>query len=218
MTFDTAAIRATVGSLRTADPDLHVFGAMGHRYEFRPPIAGRVLAEFERKHRVRLPADYRTFLSELGNGGAGPFYGIFPLGMFDGSGDREVEWSENDSIVGRLSERFPHDVAWNLPPETLTPPEHFGSDEEEDAWFADRDAVYWAPSHVNGAIPICHHGCAIRTYLVLSGPEAGNVWLDDRASDGGLQPHLGADGNHLTFATWYLRWLDDCRRELEGSK
>lgn len=40
------------------------------------------LSAFESCHRVRLPTDYRYFLARVGNGGAGPFYGLEPLGTF----------------------------------------------------------------------------------------------------------------------------------------
>jgi hypothetical protein len=39
------------------------------------------LAPAAEKHRVTLPKEYRTFLTSLGNGGAGPFYGILRLGL-----------------------------------------------------------------------------------------------------------------------------------------
>ncbi len=62
---------------------------------------------------------------------------------------------------------------------------------------------------MNGAFPICHHGCALRTYLVVSGAERGNVWFDRRAETGGIQPHSDPGGRHLTLLRWYERWLDD---------
>jgi hypothetical protein len=182
----------------------------------RSSVSEGVLTEFETQHRIRLPGDYRAYLSGLGNGGPGPFYGIFPLGVFDGAGDRDVAWAENSAFVGVLAEPFPHREAWNLPAERSLRPEHFASTTEETAWLSQLDAEYWRPGLVNGAFPICHHGCAMRTYLVVEGPETGNVWLDDRASDGGLMPHVDSAGRHMTFAAWYLQWLSDCRRKSDG--
>jgi hypothetical protein len=40
------------------------------------------LVAFEVAHRVTLPQEYRRFLGTVGNGGAGPFYGLEPLGSF----------------------------------------------------------------------------------------------------------------------------------------
>ncbi len=215
MTFDMAAVRVEVERLRLADPDFRVFGAIGHRYEFRVKASAQTLVQFEGRHRISLPSDYRAYLAWLGNGGAGPFYGIFPHGLFDGAGDEEVAWSEDDGIVGVLAEPFPHQGAWNLGAERLSSPESFKTDEEEAAWFDALDAEYWRPGLVNGAFPICHHGCALRTYLVVSGPEYGHVWLDARAEYGGLRPHLDAAGRHMTFAAWYTRWIQESRRECD---
>ena len=45
---------------------------------------------------------------------------------------------------------------------------------------------YWVP--VDGAIPVCHEGCAVRDWLVVSGPEAGRVWHDATADMKGWSP------------------------------
>jgi len=66
--------------LRAADPGLRVFGSEQHRYRIGPPLSEGELAAFEAANGVRLPDDYRRFLSAIGNGGAGPFYGMEPLG------------------------------------------------------------------------------------------------------------------------------------------
>jgi hypothetical protein len=66
--------------LRDADPNFRVFGSKQHRYLLNPPLAEEELATFELSNRIQLPKDYRDFLSQVGNGGAGPFYGLESLG------------------------------------------------------------------------------------------------------------------------------------------
>lgn len=210
-------IRTRLDRLRLADRRRRLFGASEHRYELATCIGADALRAFEERHAIRLPEDYRAFLSELGNGGAGPFYGLFPLGLFDGSGAGPLEkWDGMEGIVGSLATPFPLREPWNLPPERFEPPAAFASDEEEERWVEALDAECWRSDHVDGAFPICHHGCALRTYLVVSGPERGNVWYDRRAEGGGIEPHRDGQGLHLDFLGWYGRWLDEGLRALRA--
>ena len=70
--------------LRRVDPAYKVFGSRAHRYEPAPPLSQRALEAFEAKHDVRLPSDYREHVLHVGNGGAGPSYGLLPLADADG--------------------------------------------------------------------------------------------------------------------------------------
>jgi len=54
-----------------------VFGAEGHDFELNPPLAEAKVEELERRHGIRLPADYRAFITTIANGGAGPGCGLF---------------------------------------------------------------------------------------------------------------------------------------------
>jgi hypothetical protein len=60
---------------------------------------------------------------QVADGGADPYYGVFPLGMMDGSGYKSRVWREGDGFVGLLSEPFPLREASNdireIPAETL---------------------------------------------------------------------------------------------------
>jgi hypothetical protein len=68
--------------LRAADTRFRVFGSKHHHYRLGPTLRERELAAFESENRIRLPNDYRRFLAVVGNGGAGPFYGLEPLSTF----------------------------------------------------------------------------------------------------------------------------------------
>ncbi|MEG4089545.1 SMI1/KNR4 family protein [Microcoleus sp. Pol12B4] len=99
--------------LRQADKNLRVFGTNFHQYKQGPTLAEAELQSFEQEHQVKLPEDYRLFLKEIGNGGAGPFYGLEPL--------------EEAAQYRDLSKPFPFTKATD-----------FYSDEELEPW-GDRD-------------------------------------------------------------------------------
>ncbi len=201
--LDPIDIRAKLERLRLADPRLQIFGSNGHRYHLHPRLEESVIRAWERDHGVELPADYRTFLLEVGNGGAGPYYGVFPLGRWDGAGDTLELF---DDAIGDLGAPFPHRTAWNLPEARRTPPEEFASDEEEEAWGDALEQESFAPALTDGAFWIAEQGCALRSLLVITGPERGTIWDDLRADGRGLVP-CG-----VTFSAWYLAWLDESLR------
>jgi len=70
-------------SLRDADVNLRVLGSDFHQYDMGPPLAESQLSRFETSNGIILPEDYRRFLATLGNGGAGPFYGLKPLHAYE---------------------------------------------------------------------------------------------------------------------------------------
>ena len=78
-----AELGQLVEHLKAADRTFRVFGSDRHRYLFGAVLSAARVSAFESAHRVHLPADYRCFLTTVGNGGAGPYYGLERLGAFD---------------------------------------------------------------------------------------------------------------------------------------
>jgi hypothetical protein len=85
-------------------------------------------------------------------------------------------------------------------------------DDAIEAWDERWDAVMFAPERTAGAIVICHLGCALREWLIISGSHRGTIWSDDRADDVDLVPLLNDDGKPVTFARWYSDWLEKAER------
>lgn len=213
MELNRDIIHKRLQKLANGDKHRKVFGSASHNYALNPPLDVAEIEAFESKHQTSLPEDYRYFLTEIGNGGAGPSYGLFPFGY-----DDEGRWGEILPI-GDLGQRFPHDSAWNLDGEFWKAepeiPEAMPKMEEQrllDEWDKKLEANYWHPSIIDGAIPICHLGCALRQWLVVHGNQRGYVWDDMRADHAGIAPVKNADGKPMTFTNWYLQWLDDAER------
>lgn len=204
---------AKLDELKRLDRECVIFGASAHRYETNRSLSESDISAVETRYHCRFPDEYKQFLTQVGNGGAGPFWGLFPLEMQD-DGHELGLWSEG-GLIGKLDVPFALAGAWNLPEEDLmrlSEPDEAESEEENEAlWEAleeELESKYWASEIMNGAIPICHQGCALRTWLVVTGPAKGTVWDDDRADYGGITPLMDSDGEPLTFKKWYLSWLD----------
>jgi hypothetical protein len=194
---------------RLRESQTEVFGANGHHFVLNPKLTEDAALSFEDHHGISLPGDYRHFITRIGNGGAGPYYGVFPLGEMDGLGESLKPWHESDGFVGTLSKPFLFRDAWNdlggKPAEGLMKTDEHEYERQLDEF----ENVYWGSALMNGAIPICHEGCALRIWLIVCGPEAGHLWYDGRADYSGLSPLCSRDGSRATFGAWYREWLQD---------
>ena len=187
-----------------------IFGARKHEFVRNPCLSDREVTDFENTHGLSLPHDYRSFLISVGNGGAGPAYGVFKLGEMD-HGHDERPWS--DVFVGDLAKPFPHTSEWNDASGMPVFDAAWEDDPEREEQYEEEYSVwenrYWTTGNVNGAIAICHLGCAVRQWLVVTGPERGHVWNDYRTDHAGLKPlHIG-DRLRVTFRQWYQFWLEE---------
>lgn len=187
-------LREKLQRLRTLDVSLEEFGAISHKYRLGGPLAEAKLRYYEQQQGVVLPYEYRRFLMEVGHGGAGPFYGLFPLD----SQDPEFL----NMFGGDLSKPFPWTSSFN--------PDEW----ERDLSIGDLEGVEWdengryAGMFLPGALYLCHYGCAIRIFLIVSGPCQGEVWRDSQASGEGIFPEVDEHENRLGFLDWYEQWLD----------
>jgi len=168
------------------DPELRRFGARRHRYRLGPVADEHELVRFEGAHGIRLPESYREFITTVGDGGAGPFYGLF---RHDGSDwPDHLRRTERD-LEGLRSSAFPHTTVFQPYPDSKPCPQHSELPDYDPCWLA-------------GTIALDEFGCGAFYRLVVTGPARGQVWFDDLASDAGLSP--GPD-----FHDWYLAWLEN---------
>jgi hypothetical protein len=91
--FNIPAVKAAISRLRKIQAE--VFRVGGHGFLMNPKLPQSEATAFERDNKIALPSDYRQFLTGIGNGGAGPFYGVFLLGFMDDNFDLRP-WQEND--------------------------------------------------------------------------------------------------------------------------
>lgn len=209
MTEQLNRIQEKLDLLRQRDSSLKLFGARKHKYLLNPVVPREVIREFESRHRVILPEGYVAFLTALGNGGAGPFYGLEPLEnvLFD-----DLDYKRPDSLLDP-SQPFLHTEAWNMEFEPTV------SIEEDEAEYARQremfETTYYGKAQTNGVIAICNYGCGVSLNLVVNGKEYGYIWSDDRGNDAGIYPSLELGNEEkLSFLDWYEYWLDSSLSEL----
>jgi HEAT repeat protein len=136
---------------------------------------------FEAEHQITLPADYAAFLQMAGNGGAGPYYGLYPLDT--NCSYMEFVWDE-----AQANEMMPR-------PCPLFP--EMPREENWEEQFSD------CASPLQGVIAIGHQGCTYMTGLIVSGEYRGRVIYFDE----NMQPPYVL--HEPDFLSWYERWLDE---------
>jgi hypothetical protein len=161
------------------------FGVETHAFRRGRRLTERQVEAFERRYAVKLPPEYRAFITRVANGGAGPAYGMYSLAGAVSEGPRD---RVPDDF---LRTPFPHTDAYN-------PFEDEDEDEDEED---DEDEEYLYQTA--GTLVLCHEGCGILHLLVVTGRARGQVWVDDRCNDQGLFPL------EVRFLDWYEKWLDN---------
>lgn len=185
-------------------PKYSVFGSSSHRYKLHPKLSEDELAAFEARHSIVLPEEYRDYLKEMGNGGAGPAYGILRL----------QDWATELDVQSPkfLSTPFPYTTPWNAERPGDVDDDSYHESEVFMAW----EKEYYDNKHITGSIRLSHYGCAIYYFLVVTGEEKGFVWVDDRANDYGLYSAVSQKTKEkMSFSVWYHEWL---RESLAHSK
>lgn len=183
------------------------------------------MVELEEQIGTWLPPEYRGFLRHVGAGGPGPAYGVAPVRRIDGVWAWECDGAERIT-ASRLAEPFPagadREVVARLIADYPDVDDFEGGYDDEafeaadEVWTERWHDVAWAPERTVGAVVITDRGCALNDWLVLTGPESGRIWADDRVDHADIRPRVDDAGRPLGFADWYLSWLRDTERRLSS--
>jgi hypothetical protein len=138
--------------LRELDRDRTVFGAKTHEYRLGPPLTAGAVAALEKKWKVKLPPGLRAFYTQVGNGGAGPGYGLLPADKFE-------RFKPATAYPGVEALRAGAPKGSELPANRLLAP--------------------LRASQRKGLIAIAHHGCNIYSAVVCTGDVGRVVSIDE---------------------------------------
>ncbi|MFE5208785.1 SMI1/KNR4 family protein [Streptomyces sp. NPDC056600] len=208
-----SGVRERVLALREAPHWKTVFGAHcpghGHDFELLPTLDEQELRAVERGLGTHLPKEYRTFLGEVGAGGAGPDYGLFPLrppapGAPPATGHAALPFRpERTAELDRLE---------RAEPRRADHPDEAALAAAYAAWTARCDEL--DDTLTQGTLCVSSQGCGYYSLLVVTGPLRGTMWDDVRAVGEGVLPIRRKDDDRpLPFTDWYLHWLTTAERD-----
>lgn len=181
-------IKSKVVFLKKVDINFSVFGSSSHKYQFNDVVSANEIALFENKHGVKLPVEYKEFLLNLGNGGVGPYYGLYPLEKYRDHYNDHL-WEDEDLARDYLNVPFKRTERW-IPEPIVDEPEQ------------DFEGLY-------GTISICHEGCGYLFTIIVNGEGYGDIWFDAMVSRQGIMPLINNESNRrYSFFEWYESWLD----------
>ncbi|MET8755542.1 SMI1/KNR4 family protein [Streptomyces sp. NPDC004667] len=170
----------------------------------RPPLTETEVADAERTLGVRFPADYRRYL-------CGP--DVHGFGVV--RTEHGWRWPGDDTLrADLLSEPFPHPDSYLEADAALVDREPREADFDDPAGFTaswkawDEECEEFEDRRTAGAMRLQEHGCGFSTLLVVSGPLAGTMWWDGRASCDLIVPlrlDPAGDGPPVTFGQWLGR-------------
>ncbi|WP_294664034.1 SMI1/KNR4 family protein [Fusobacterium ulcerans] len=192
--MECKSIEEKLKKLIELDKDFSIFGSESHEYIINSKLTEEEIQNFEAKNQLTLPSEYREYLKNIGNGGAGPFYGL-------------LELEDNDNNLTDLSMEFPYtyDKPLKLVEVYETMDEMDDENEEEQEQFLNE--IY--EKSVRGIIFLAHEGCGMYSVLVVKGEEYGNVWYFDFANDAGTYPLTSEKtGKSMKFFEWMELWID----------
>lgn len=155
---------------------------------------GRVVStvaidQFEQRHGIELPSEYKAFLLHVGNGNEGPYESCL-LYFYDPLREVQPRTAPVRVNAGRVRLPFPFSEQWVWDAEPVSP--HGMTEDAE-----------------NGNICVAEGGCGMEWRLIVTGPERGNMWF---YADVGILPTVP----RRNFLAWYEAWLDGKRWHLDA--
>jgi len=181
------------------DKKYELFGTSKHKYKLNPTISVSFVREVEAKYGFTLPEDYFRFITEVGDGGAGPDYGIEPFADFlktvASSGAERFREAYRESLANPFEPREMQaneveDFAFNRRAYEQNPNDFFVYEKLDENALCDTD----------GFLVIGTQGCQWDFGLVVTGTRRGSVFVMD--NEGAYAYVAGS------FSEFYREWLN----------
>ena len=182
-----AYLRELVKRAGKADQGRKVFGSGAHDYRLKPPATLEEVRQFEHRFHLTLPPEYVFFLTKVGNGGAGPYYGLYSL----------EELGKYTEYLNQYTEADRDGLPAFIQREMSARDWAAAMEEAEEADDEEYDRLM--KRVCSGLLVIGTQGCTYDHLLMWKGGEQGKVVY----IDWNLEPEYGPFFTGMTFLQWY---------------
>lgn len=239
--LDIPKIEAVLHQARRWDMDFPLFGSHSHAHLFQPPLPVEDAEAWEELMEVRLPEDYRLYLTRLGNGGAGPAYGIasFRCPLQDCLREPAVFSDDQEERFNDLARRWyaysneDEDQLYRAYCEQTSEERRMNCCDWSEARyrFVEKTVIHFL--FKSGQLFIANQGCSQDIYLLLSGSHRGFCHGSSEEYDYSY-PFWYQPSNRRAAITWpryretlttfsdyfmdYVNRVEQVCRELTGEK
>lgn len=160
-------LRDLIAEAGRADAGRQVFGAGKHQYRLGPVLALEEIRRVETQRQMKFPEEYVFYLTQVGDGGARPYYGLYPF--------ERVMRENRNPCLGQIFEQTVMPgitgIQWREHMQRLDAlGESMETDMECEAY---RDKLY------AGMISVGTQGCTYDHMLMLAGKYAGRIMYMD---------------------------------------
>ncbi|MDF2859554.1 MAG: hypothetical protein K0Q87_5405 [Neobacillus sp.] len=178
-------IKALVKRAGEIDKNREVFGASNHQYRLNPVVSIDKIHRFESQYNISLPEEYVFFLTKVGNGGAGPYYGLYTF-EDDNMHNEYPDSLCKQSLINK-------DLTKELWKNTM--------DKLEEADDAEYDEIM--KQVYGGLMIIGTQGCTYDNLLMINGSEKDKIVYIDWNLDPDYSPYF----TNMTFLEWYENYF-----------
>ena len=159
--------------------------------KWKKPLSEKQVSDYENKNNIKLPDDYRRFITTVASAGTQPFYGLISL----------LEQKHYDEV--NVSKPFPHKIDTPVNIFKLSDEEYKNLHKADENDRINSDAGY---------ILLCDEGCAMYNILIVNSHDEetyGTAWFYDLANDFGIFPIMNPKTNKpMHFLDWFEYWVD----------
>ncbi|MDE5950433.1 MAG: SMI1/KNR4 family protein, partial [Acetatifactor sp.] len=186
-------LRELIEEAGRVDAGREVFGAEKHQYRINPVVNMAEIRRAEEERHVKFPEEYVFYLTKVGNGGAGPDYGLYPF--------EKVLAEDRNPYLGQI---FEQTVTTQLTKEQWR--EHMRKlDELGESFETDTDYERYKSILFSNMMPIGTQGCTLDNMLMLSGGDADRImYIDWDMEEDGPPFDTG-----MTFLEWMEGYFED---------